>query len=336
MLGEEMINKVEKGWGLLAVVIGVSIFLLIAGTSTPLAISAEKSNGGIGEPYKIDYFDNFYGISSAGSSAFWIVGASGRILHSSDGGKNWWVQKSKTEENLNSVSFINQIIGWACGNAGTVLHTSDGGSTWTQQETQTKQPIFKIQFINEKIGFACGYYGFFIRTIDGGRTWENKSVGEDITLRGMYFFNERAGFIVGEFGAILKTENGGATFTKINSPVSVTLFCVHFSNSREGYASGIDGAILATSDGGKIWRKEESGIKDHLIGIASNERLAIAVGLRGRVVKKEKGERWMPLDLKSLNWLSGIQLGSDSQGYIVGAHGTILSLKEIYEKRRDK
>jgi photosystem II stability/assembly factor-like uncharacterized protein len=281
-----------------------------------------------------DYFDNFYDVASVQGQDLWIVGNNSRILHSSDNGKTWVIQATQTKETLFSVSFIDARRGWVSGANGVILHTEDGGTTWVRQSTDTIHPIFRIQFVSENVGFACGYFGLFLRTADGGKTWENKSVGEDVTLRGMSFVDEKAGFIVGEFGTILKTVDAGSTFSRPTSPVTTTLFAVNFWNRDSGYATGIDGSLIATNDGGRTWRKEDSGTKDHLIGIRSNGRIAVAVGLRGAVMAKKAGGKWAAADAKTLNWLSGIFLGEGRKGFAVGAHGTILRLEDILDKGR--
>lgn len=291
--------------------------------STPNAVS-----------WKYDYFDNFYDVSFATPQEAWIVGNSGKILHSEDAGKSWFIQSGGIMDDLYSVSFIDSRRGWASGANGLILHSEDGGATWVRQVTGTTHPIFRIQFLSEKVGFACGYFGLFLRTSDGGKTWENKSIGEDVTLRGMSFIDGKTGFIVGEFGTILKTVDAGSTFSRSTSPMAVTLFAVNFLDGKSGYATGIDGSLIATSDGGRTWRKEDSGTKDHLIGIRSNGRIAVAVGLRGTVVAKKAGGDWAAVDTKTLNWLSGIFLGEESNGYAVGAHGTILRLEDILDKGR--
>lgn len=279
--------------------------------------------------YQHDYFDNFYGIASPAPSCYWIVGNSGRILFSLDGGKSWQVQKSGTAENLYSVTFTDLKQGWACGGGGTILHTEDGGGNWTRQNTGTKQPIFRIQFLNERLGYACGYFGLLLRTSDGGKTWADKSIGEDVTLRGLYFVDQKVGYIAGEFGTILKTQDGGSSFFRLNSPFPQTLFAVYFFNERNGYVAGIDGAIFSTVDGGRSWKKEESGVKDHLIGIHGNGSSVVAVGLRGAVTAKGAGGKWIPADTKTLNWFSCVLLTGSKQGFAVGAHATILRLEEI-------
>lgn len=284
--------------------------------------------------WKYDHFDNFYGVAEADPHHVWIVGNNGRILHSVDGGKRWYLQSSGVRENLYAVSFFDARHGWCAGDSGRILRTEDGGATWVSQVSGTKQPIFQIQFLSERVGFACGYYGLVLRTVDGGKTWENKSLGEDVTLRGMWFLNAQVGFIVGEFGTILKTTNGARSFSHLSSPVETTLFAVYFSDARSGYAAGISGSILATNDGGRIWRKEDSGTKENLIGIRSNGRMNVAVGLRGTITVRYAGGPWAVVDAGTLNWLSGIDLGDDGNGYIVGGHGTILRIQDILDKGR--
>ena len=321
----------------------VLLCLIVGGLSTAAAITTDNEKIGpekkpaehLGEKYKTDYFDNFYGITSGDPANIWIVGNSGRILHSPDNGKNWIVQKSGARENLYSVSFIDARRGWCAGGNGLILHTEDGGASWVRQTTGTENPIFGIQFLSKQVGFACGYSGLFLRTSDGGKTWENKSYGKDVILRGMSFLNEKTGVIVGEFGTIFRTVDGGSTFSRPASPVTNTLFSVHFSDGKSGYASGMDGSLIATSDGGRTWRKEDSGTKEHLIGIFSNGQFAVAVGLRGAVEVKESAGKWVAIDVKTLNWLSGVYVGKEMKGLIVGAHGTMLRLEDLIPKGKE-
>lgn len=288
--------------------------------------------GAHSEKYHVDYFDNFYGIASVSPSSCWIVGNNGRVLHSADGGKNWQKQASGTVENLYAVTSVDEKRAWACGGGGTILHTEDGGETWIRQNTPLRHPIFRIQFVNAKVGYSCGYFGLILRTVDGGTTWEDKSIGEDMTLRGMYFLSEKEGYVVGEFGTILKTQDGGSTFSRISSPSTQTLFTAFFSDTRTGYAAGIDGIIIKTIDGGRSWTKEDSGVKDHLIGLSCKAQTVVAVGLRGAVTVKGPEGKWTPTDAGTLNWISGVLLTGDKQGLAVGAHGTILRLNDIIAK----
>ena len=63
----------------------------------------------------------------------WVVGDSGTILTTSNGGANWLQQVSGTVNQLYGVTFVSSTQGWVVGNGGTILATNDGGLTWVQQ-----------------------------------------------------------------------------------------------------------------------------------------------------------------------------------------------------------
>jgi photosystem II stability/assembly factor-like uncharacterized protein len=50
----------------------------------------------------------------------WVVGRSGTILRSDDGGLSWIQQENKTRQNIYALSF-NKKVGWAVGGDGMVL-----------------------------------------------------------------------------------------------------------------------------------------------------------------------------------------------------------------------
>ena len=64
----------------------------------------------------------------------WIAGGPGLILHTIDGGSNWTVQTTGTNQYLNSISFPDANNGWVVGSGGTILHTSNGGITFLEEE----------------------------------------------------------------------------------------------------------------------------------------------------------------------------------------------------------
>ena len=61
----------------------------------------------------------------------WIVGNSGMIMHSTDGGATWNAQASGVTNNLQRAFFVNARVGYV-GMAGrsSILRTADGGETW--------------------------------------------------------------------------------------------------------------------------------------------------------------------------------------------------------------
>jgi photosystem II stability/assembly factor-like uncharacterized protein len=61
----------------------------------------------------------------------WVAGNPGSIvLHSSDAGKSWEVQKTGWHGTIESMHFSDEKFGIAVGSLGTILRTVDGGKSW--------------------------------------------------------------------------------------------------------------------------------------------------------------------------------------------------------------
>src|SRR5947207_1642864 len=58
-----------------------------------------------------------------------VVGDSGTILRTTDGGATWKSQSSGTTNYLTGVSFTDANTGTVVGGNGTILRTTDGGAT---------------------------------------------------------------------------------------------------------------------------------------------------------------------------------------------------------------
>jgi photosystem II stability/assembly factor-like uncharacterized protein len=73
---------------------------------------------------------DFNAVAYAGNHV-WVAGRPGTIvLHSSDQGTSWEVQKTGQPLPLNGLFFLNDKVGWAVGEFGSILATVDGGKSW--------------------------------------------------------------------------------------------------------------------------------------------------------------------------------------------------------------
>lgn len=147
-------------------------------------------------------------------------------------------------------------------------------------------------------------------------------------LHDVHFWDNQNGLVVGDRGLILVTEDGGKTWTKkeINmrppgAPTgqtpgrpagagggpppgfrgggSPTLYNIYFVNEKVGYITGARGTILKTEDGGKTWNRKIA--RSEAAGQSNNPRRG---GIRAN--------------------LMGIQIISETVGFIVGSENTIL------------
>lgn len=106
------------------------------------------------------------------------------------------------------------------------------------------------------------------------------------------------------------------------------LFSIAFSEG-DGLAVGAQGAIQETHDGAKSWH-EASDLPTNLalLGVAMNERLAIAVGQNGVVLTREAGGKWRTGNSGTENRLFGVALGRGANAVAVGAFGTALMSRD--------
>lgn len=141
----------------------------------------------------------------------WIATTSGRLLHSSDTGKNWDEQQSPIRsasptEGIYSIDFYDTLLGVAIGGdytdpenaAATKAITQDGGKTW-QLLADGKQPGYKscIQFIPGTEGsglVAVGFNGISYSS-DMGLSWKELSKESFYTLR---FQNDSVAYAAGK------------------------------------------------------------------------------------------------------------------------------------------
>ena len=73
--------------------------------------------------------ETFTSYAFADRQTGWAVD-NARILHTSDGGKNWVSQVDASSQSLRVGRFINADEGWVGGEEGILLHTADGGGGW--------------------------------------------------------------------------------------------------------------------------------------------------------------------------------------------------------------
>jgi photosystem II stability/assembly factor-like uncharacterized protein len=155
--------------------------------------------------------NNVMSIAFADDSTGWIVGYQGNIDKTTNGGRTWRPQDSKTNELLYSVSFADTLVGTAVGRDGMILRTKDGGKTWTQQTTASPitTSIQEIQYVDNRVGYMAIWYGLLLKTTDAGDNWWLQDNPCTTSLEGIHFTDTLTGCAVGWNGTILRTTDGG-------------------------------------------------------------------------------------------------------------------------------
>jgi photosystem II stability/assembly factor-like uncharacterized protein len=172
-----------------------------------------------------------FGISFGDSQNGWIFGGefsgfTGLVLHTSDGGSNWTLQKSGLPAVLYGGDFQSALSGWAVGAGGAILHTTDGGVSWNTQRNGGAA-LYWCSFADPTHGWAVGDSGKIFHTTNGGATWLLQTSGITTSLFSVTALDPSEAYAVGDLGVVLHTTNGGSQWNyqysrTLNSFYSVT------------------------------------------------------------------------------------------------------------------
>ncbi|MGD1006899.1 MAG: YCF48-related protein [Ignavibacteriaceae bacterium] len=99
--------------------------------------------------FSVQFFDTLQGF---------IVGDSGLLLKSTDGGKSWTVNSNflnpyNSYPDFYSLSIYNSTSGWICGRYGLLMKTTDQGKTWIQKVSPGPYYFSHIVFLNDTVGW---------------------------------------------------------------------------------------------------------------------------------------------------------------------------------------
>ncbi|MGL2964360.1 YCF48-related protein [Flavobacterium sp. RSB2_4_14] len=267
----------------------------------------------------------FESVTFTNTNTGYIVGSSGRIFKTIDGGENWTQQNSGTISNLITVKFPDNNVGYAVGYDGTILKTTDGGIGWNTQTSGTIEKLYSVFFTNPSTGYAVGKNGLMLKTTNGGDLWTPLTSGATNELYSIFFTDANIGYVVGKNGVIRKTINGGVNWTSLNSGITTTLNSILFTDANNGYVVGENGVILKTIDAGANWTQQNSGVNIILNDVNFYQNVGYAVGAYGTILKTtDNGTTWTAQTSGVINGLYSICFTSINTSYAVGDDGIIL------------
>ena len=164
------------------------------------------------------------------SDIAWTI-SNKRIMKTTDGGENWFVQLNLPGAGyFSSIHFVDSLYGWASILGRRPFKTTDGGENWIEQINLNLYSTRDIYFINDSVGF-CTENNKFYETIDGGLSWNLDSSIIGFGQGRFGYFDSENIFITGT--KVYRTTNAGVIWTEFPEladqgwRMTITLFSVN-------------------------------------------------------------------------------------------------------------
>ncbi|MEL7566705.1 MAG: immunoglobulin-like domain-containing protein, partial [Dehalobacterium sp.] len=262
--------------------------------------------------------------SNASSSQYVVMGGTGNIYTSDNGGTSWTSRTLGTTKTLRDVAWNGSLF-VSVGREGTI-QTSPDGVTWTIQSSGTTNDLNKVDYLNGQF-IAVGNTGAIL-TSSNGTAWISRASGTIADLQDIAFGEGK--YVTGGNGAARISSNGISWSTPEGL---ITLKTVAYGNggfvalSQYGEAFNSDdgvnwtncgrlyqyskyptdmiyaggkfvavggyGEIYLSSDNGKEWTTIESDLRNYYLqAVTYGGGHFAAVAQGGNIIASANGETW--------------------------------------------
>ena len=247
-------------------VLALPLVIGAAAAGPAAAAGGEEQSSGRGENTWLDT------VCAVSADEAWTGGAPPSVLlHTIDGGANWYGVYVPISGDLLSIAFIGQS-GWVSAyDYGSKhlynVHTTDAGQTWADRPAATDAGSVD-RFLPTGPDTCWGWRDLgnsapksqLLSTTDGGVTWTGNAAwttkGYNQPQAGS-FLNAQTGWFVDSFTSkVYRTTDGGGSWAE-SSPAppgyASYLANIDFVSATTGWVAGGDGFVTRTTDGGQTW-----------------------------------------------------------------------------------
>ncbi|MBZ0202331.1 MAG: T9SS type A sorting domain-containing protein [Ignavibacteria bacterium] len=274
----------------------------------------------------------------------WVVGDSGTILHTSNGGINWIRQNSGTGNYIFDLHFLNNSTGWCIASDiyaypyPVLLKTTNSGTNWIKfYRPDTTYMLITVYFKSDMIGYLAGINGVMLNTTNGGIDWI--IIQPDTSIFGIHpiwdisFDNTDFGYACGGIqdfaGVVWKSDPGGLEWISQGiSPEPV--YKIVYDDSMNAFGVGGDpeyGLItLRTTSGGSIWTSDYTnffGIGKSFSRRVYNEIWVPLSISQAWAVSTNNGFNWVDIPTDNNAVLNDVIFTDSLHGWAVGDNGII-------------
>jgi len=246
---------------------------------------------------------------------------------------NFRVVSTGTNQNLNSVYFVDNQVGYACGESGTLIRTFNGGESWSKITASETTNFNNIHFFNSSEGMVIGDNGNLFLTQDSASTLDRVPLPVGERLLKIYFYDEFNGFVTGAKGIILKTSDRGNSWNLTSTQSNEHILNIYFPVRDIGYAVGKGGTVFKSSDSGNSWKPLKRFTDKYLKCLDFvNTQLGFVAGAAGEIYKTEDGgETWNKAESVVFSGILGIKFSDAKNGFAVTTKGEFIYTSDAGE-----
>ncbi len=262
-----------------------------------------------------------------------VVGSSGGVLKTKDGGNTWYAIDLNTDSEFWDITFVNAKTGFLVGD-NLVFRTNDGGETW---EVLISADVYYtgVYFLNESYGWIAGNNNSVWKTSDGGDNWEYIPVtySYNIFLNKPFFLDPDTGFVVGSEETIFKTTNGGKNWKLVNQRDFTPQWnFIVFIDDTTGWVGNYRGRVFRARSYGDFW-SEDRVLTDSLLQYKTVTDMYFVDNKVGYVVTEggliastgDGGKSWGVTQIPGAenDYLYTVHFSDYYHGMVAGAGGVI-------------
>lgn len=238
-------------------------------------------------------FNKVYFIDSLSG---WITGNNGLILHTSNGGIDWTIQKSGSKLDVKDIYFKNAsegIISQQSYNGfpviGCIMHTKDSGNSWVSiDQSKVHPPYHYLVNLNNLWKYEFNALHF---SDNLGATWQvrmgpNKAFNMT-QIKNFAFIDENNIWAISN-GLLYYTNDKGINWEQKTSQ-NLYINKLLFIDLNDGYAIEPDGNIIKTIDSGKPWNNYRINAPEYITDLEFKQKTGWAVGNMGGIYKSDDG-----------------------------------------------
>jgi len=242
-------------------------------------------------------------VSFSDANHGWAAGHWGTIIHTSDGGQTWTLQRS---------------------------------------DVTTDQPLFSIYFSDVSNGVAVGLWSLLLTTQDGGQSWHQMKLQNppdggraDRNLMGLFNSGKHI-YAVAERGMVLRSDDLGMNWTYLDTGYKGSFWTGLALQDGSLLVAGLRGTIYRSSDGGEHWQAVASGVKSSITGLAEIGGRVVAVALDGVVLwSNDKGLSFDTAQRTDRITLTAISPTGKGQAIGFSKQGVVADLMRDFPKTSD-